>query len=72
VDVEQRSAAFEPVFIVFPQGRGAGGITEVEALREDAQEHRQREERAGGLNEGKPFGVVAGGGHGVNAEKLKC
>ena len=64
VDVKQRATAVEPVFVVLTQGRRAGGVAQVEALREHAQEHRHRKEGAGGFDQREPFGVVAGGSHG--------
>ena len=38
-------------------------VVGVEPLGEDPLQHRHREERAGDLDQGEPFGVVAGGWH---------
>ena len=44
------------------QGARVLGVVGVEALGEDALEDRHGEERARGLDEGEPLGVVAGDG----------
>ena len=38
-------------------------VVGVEPLRKHPLQHRHRQERAGDLDQGEPFGVVAGGGH---------
>ena len=41
-------------------------VVGVEPLRKHPLQHRHRQERAGDLDQGEPFGVVARGGHGVS------
>src|SRR5689334_20622252 len=48
-------SAFKPVLIRLAQTSRALGIATIEPLRENSQQHRQREERSGGFNKGEPF-----------------
>ena len=48
-----------PLVVGEAQGARALGVVGVEALREDALEHRHGEERARDLDQGEPLGVVA-------------
>ena len=49
-----------PFLVGSAQRLGLGGITGFQPLREDPQQHRQGNEGAGDLDEGKPVGVMTG------------
>jgi len=54
----------QPFLIRQAQLRQASAVERVQSLGEGAHQHRQAEERAGNLEQGKPFVVVSGDGHG--------
>ena len=49
-----------------PQHPDVIRVVGVEPLRKHPLQDRDRQEGAGDLDQGEPFGVVAGGGHGVS------
>ena len=52
-----------PLLVRQPQQPDMIRIVGIEPLRKHPHQHRQRQERAGDLDERQPFGVVAGDGH---------
>ena len=57
------SAPLQPVFVGFAKLGGFGGIALIQTLRKHSQEDGHGQERARGLHERKPFGVMASNAH---------
>jgi hypothetical protein len=64
------AGGIEPLLVGQAQFAGHVGIGRIETLGEGADERRQREEGAGDIEQGEPFGVVAGNGHGCKLSAL--